>query len=78
MSPSGPTGGPRTGTFRVPGEGEMLRQLARTAIVRPREADENGATMHRVRRIDDDQTRPRVKSLRYRPISRVTPIRGKQ
>lgn len=78
MSASGPTGGPRTGTFRVPGEGEMLRQLARSATARRSEIDETGAAVHRVRRIDDDRTRPRVKSLRYRPISRVTPIRGKQ
>ena len=56
----------------------MLVQLARRGMVRRSASDENGAAAHRIRRIDDDLPLPRVKSPRYRPISMVTPKRGKQ
>jgi hypothetical protein len=73
-----PSGGPRTGRFRVPGEGAMLVQLARRGMVRRSASIENVDPTQRIRRIDDDLPLPRVKSPRYRPISRVMPNRGKQ
>ena len=78
MSGSRASEGPRTGLFRVPGEGAMLLALARRGMVRRSAYIENGAVAHRIRRIDYELPLPRVKSPRYRPITLVTPKRGKQ
>jgi hypothetical protein len=78
MSETASSRGPRTGRFRVPGEGAMLAQLARRGMVRRSAPIETVDPTQRIRRIDDDQPLPRVKSPRYRPISRVMPNRGKQ
>jgi hypothetical protein len=75
-SPS--SGGPRTAPFRVPGEGAMLVELARRGAVRRSASGENVDSTQRIRRIDDEQPHPRVKSPGYRPITRLTPNRGKQ
>ena len=56
----------------------MLVELARRGVVRRAVSDESVDAMQRIRRIDDDLPLPRVKSPAYRPISRVTPNRGKQ
>lgn len=71
-------GGPRTGQFRVPGEGALLVELARRGVVRHSASDENVDATQRIRRIDDDSPHPRVKSPGYQPISTVMPKRGKQ
>lgn len=78
MSESASSRGPRTGRFRVPGEGAMLVQLARRGMVRRSASIENVDPTQRIRRIDDDLPHPRVKSPGYRPITRLTPNRGKQ
>jgi hypothetical protein len=69
---------PRTGTFRVPGEGAMLRKLARRGIVRERAASSPGANAPTSTEMGAMGLNSRVKSPRYRPIPRVTPMRGKQ
>jgi hypothetical protein len=71
-------GGPRTGRFRVPGEGAMLVALARRGVVTGFPSGEIGAVAHRIRRIDDYSPLPRVKSPGYRPTTRMTPKRGMQ
>jgi hypothetical protein len=78
MTSSASSGGPRTGQFRVPGQGAMLVELARRGVVRRTASDENVDAMQRIRRIDDESPHPRVKSPGYRPISTVIPKRGKQ
>lgn len=71
-------GGPRTGRFRVPGEGAMLVALARRGVVRRIAPGENVAARHRVLQNDETHPLPRVKSPGYKPMSRMTPKRGKQ
>jgi hypothetical protein len=71
-------GGPRTGRFRVPGEGAMLVSLARRGVVRRIAPGENVAARHRVLQTDEIHPLPRVKSPGYKPMSRMTPKRGKQ
>ena len=71
-------GGPRTGRFRVPGEGAMLVSLARRGMVTRLAPEQNGAATQRIRQNDEDHPLPRVKSPGYRPMSRMTPKRGKQ
>ena len=84
MSPMHPMGegmtigGPRTGRFRVPGDGAMLVSLARRGVVRRIATGENVATRHRVLQNDESHPLPRVKSPGYKPMSRMTPKRGKQ
>jgi hypothetical protein len=71
-------GGTRTGPFRVPGGGEMLRSLARRGVVSRPAAAENGAAGDDMSSSQPTGLKSRVKSPRYRPIPRVTPMRGKQ
>jgi len=81
MSPIGEgmtNGGPRTGRFRVPGEGAMLVALARRGVVRRMPSGEIVAARHRVLQNDEIHPLPRVKSPGYKPMSRMTPKRGKQ
>jgi hypothetical protein len=66
---------PRTGQFRVPGEGAMLRRLARRGIVRARRP---GSPIPGYRVRTENPSFDVVKSPRYLPIPRVTPLRGKQ
>jgi len=78
MSGASSSGGTRKGHFRVPGEGAKLVELARRGVVHRSASDENVDPTQRLRQTDDNQPIPRVKSPKYRPISRVTPMRGKQ
>ena len=78
MNRSASSEGPRTGQFRVPGEGAMLVELARRGVVRRSASDENVDPMQRIRRIDDEIPLPRIKSPGYRPSTTVMPKRGKQ
>jgi hypothetical protein len=71
-------GGPRTGRFRVPGEGAMLVELARKGVVARLSSHRNVAGTHRIRQNDETTPHPRVKSPGYMPMSRMTPKRGKQ
>jgi len=73
-----PNGGPRTGRFRVPGEGAMLVSLARRGVVTRMPWSQNGAGTHRIRQTDEIHPHPRVKSPGYAPMSSMTPKRGKQ
>ena len=66
---------PRTGQFRVPGEGAMLRRLARRGMVHARRPGDP-IPGYRVRA--DNRSLDVIKSPRYQPIPRVTPLRGKQ
>jgi hypothetical protein len=71
-------GGPRTGRFRVPGDGAQLVALARRGVVSRLPSGQNGAGTHRIRQTDEFHPHPRVKSPGSAPMYSMTPKRGKQ